>query len=168
VYFTAADDAAAAEAERRPGGPLGWPEVTGHRKAGLFRKEPVVTELGPAYEGFEAGEYDPVVTMGTLEALLTGQDNDVVVEDPRQGGSPSRDADPRDDRGVVTVTDALRDALVDAHGARLREVAAQWGRTEELEDGGSVEDHVGFLRRLRGLARSSAAGSQKLYCYFAV
>jgi hypothetical protein len=33
--------------------------VTGHRKAGLFRKEPVVTELGPAYEGFEAGEYDP-------------------------------------------------------------------------------------------------------------
>jgi hypothetical protein len=49
AFFAAPDDEAALEAERRAGGPFGWSCVTGHRKSGLFRKEPIVTELGPAF-----------------------------------------------------------------------------------------------------------------------
>lgn len=165
VYFRAQDDDAAAAAERRPGGPLGLPEVTGSRRTGLFRREPVVTELGPAHEGFAVRLYDPMVTMGTLEALLTGRGYDDVVDDPRQGGAPSDD-DPPEDRGVITLTDPLRDALAGADDERLAAVAGPWGQTEELQDSVPDEDHAAFLRRLRDLARAAEAHGDRLYCWF--
>ena len=45
TYFAASGDAAAGA---RTGGPLGRPVVTGSRRTGLFRREPVVVELRPA------------------------------------------------------------------------------------------------------------------------
>jgi len=163
VYFAAAGDAEAAEALVRPGGPLGWPEVVGHRRVGFLRKEPVVTELGPAYDGFAVGGYDPVVTMGTLESLLTGRDHDSVAADPRQGGTVS--PDPPEGRLVVTLTDALRDALAAADDARLDGVARAWGETEELTDVPTAS-HLDFLRRLRALARTASESGERLYCYW--
>ncbi|HET6968145.1 MAG TPA: hypothetical protein VFI44_07700, partial [Ornithinibacter sp.] len=100
AYFSAPTDAAAAQAQSRPGGPLGWPVVTGHRRAGLFRKEPVLEALGPAYDGFQARGYDPVVTLGTLESLLSGIGDDEVERNPRWGASPG-EVGQHDDAGVV-------------------------------------------------------------------
>jgi hypothetical protein len=171
AYFAAEDDNSAAAAEARPGGPLGWPTVTGHRKVGLFRKEPIVESLGPVYEGFQARGYDPVVTLGTLESLLRGIEYDALENDPRWGGSPSDEEAP-DDRAVLTVTDTLRDALADASDDDLRRVVDPWSRTEELTMEGwedvTVEDHVEFLRKLRDLASSARRREHRLYCYYEV
>lgn len=174
VYFTAPDDAAALAAERRPGGPLGWPHATGHRRAGLFRrKEPVVVQLGPACDGFPVRGYDPVVVLGTLEGLLTGRDPEAVMADPRSGGSvgDGDEADEADEgHGVITVTDSLRDALATADDARLREVVGPWRETEELRQHGwdevSQADHLEFLAALRDLAARASRSGGRLYCYY--
>ncbi|HEX2174570.1 MAG TPA: hypothetical protein VHG70_01560 [Nocardioidaceae bacterium] len=171
AYFAAEDDESAAGAESRPGGPLGWPTVTGRRRVGLFRKEPVVESLGPAYEGFHTRGYDPVVTLGTLESLLRGVDYDALDKDPRWGGSPS-DADPPEDRAVLTITDTLRDAMSEASDDRLRRVAEPWSRTAELTQEGwqdvTVDDHVRFLQQLHELAASAHRQGHRLYCYYEV
>ena len=165
AFFTATSDAEAARAEDRPGGPLGWPAVAGHRRTGLLRREPVRVELGPAYEGFGSQGYDPVVDMGTLEELLTGVDYDTVVQAAR-AGSPLSDADPSQEHGVLTLTDTLRDALTGMSEARLVEVVTAWSSTAELRaSGASVEEHAGFVRELRALAVMAAAKEQHLYCY---
>jgi hypothetical protein len=171
AYFSAEDDESAAAAEARPGGPLGWPTVTGQRKAGLFRKEPIVESLGPAYKGFHTRGYDPAVNLGTLESLLRGIDYDNLQDNPRWGGSPI-ESDPPEDRAVVTVTDTLRDALADASDDDLRQVAEPWSRTEELTQVGwedtTLEDHLEFLNQLRALAHSARQHGQRLYCYYEV
>lgn len=172
AFFAAPDDQAALEAERRTGGPLGWPEVTGHRKTGWFRKEPVLTELGPSFKGFPAHGYDPVVNMGTLEELLTGRDFESIIEDPRSGGSPVEDDDAPEDHGVITLTDSLRDALADADDSRLAEVVGPWSRTEELQQPGwedvTEAEQLEFLRALRDLSLSAKGAGHRLYCYFAL
>ena len=171
AFFAARDDESALEAGRRLGGPLGWPLVTGQRKAGLFRKEPIVTELGPAFDGFPARGYDPIVNMGTLEELLTGRDYEAIVEDPRSGGSPGDGDQAHEDHGVITLTDSLRDALADADDARLAELVGPWSQTEELQQPGwenvTQDEHLEFLRSMRGLARRAKDAGHRLYCYFA-
>ncbi|WP_147251721.1 hypothetical protein [Blastococcus sp. TF02-8] len=162
VYFLADDDAAAAEALTRPGGPLGWPEVTGQRKTGLFRKEPVVTELGPGYPGFATPAVDPVVALGTLAELLTGVDYDAVQDDPRHGAEVA--STPTGDRMVLAVTDSLREALTAVEDSRIAELAEAWGRTEELEHADPA-DLREVLRGLRELARGDARA--RLYAYLA-
>jgi len=165
AFFTAAGDAEAAGAENRPGGPLGWRAVAGHRRTGLLRREPVMVELGPAFEGFAAEGYDPVVALGSLEELLTGVDYDTVVQAPR-AGSPLSDADPSQEYGVLTLTDALRDALAGTSEARLLEVVTAWSATAELQQvSTSTEEHVAFVRQLRALSVMAAAKGQHLYCY---
>ena len=68
TYFAAPGDGDAAAAAARPGGPLGRPAVTGTRRAGLFRREPVTVELGPAWPGFTTRGWEPTVLMGTPPA----------------------------------------------------------------------------------------------------
>ncbi|WP_176445558.1 hypothetical protein [Blastococcus mobilis] len=173
AYFTVPGDADATEAGARPGGPLGWPYVTGQRRVGLFRREPMMAELGPACPGFTARGYEPTVLLATLEQLLTGRPFDEVTADPRWGADPSPDADEDKSRGVVSLTDSLRDALAAVSDAQLAEVAGRWSRTEELQQDGwkdvSVEDHAEFLRRLRDLARQATTAGHHLhhlYCYY--
>jgi len=165
AFFTATSDAEAARAEDRPGGPLGWPAIAGHRRVGLLRRERVRVELGPAYEGFASKGYDPVVDMGTLEELLTGVDYDAVLASPR-AGSPLSDSDPSQEHGVLTLTDTLRDALTGTSEARLLEVVTAWSATAERRDSGaSVQEHADLVRELRALAVMAAAKQQHLYCY---
>lgn len=170
AFFRAPDDQAAREAERRLGGPLGWPVVSGHRKTGWCRKEPVVTELGPAFDGFSARGYDPVVTMGTLEEFLTGRDFDSILEDPRSGGGPSDYGQAPDGQGVITLTDSLRDAVAVASDQQLAEVVRPWSQTEELQQPGwedvTEAEHLGFLLALRALALRAKDEGHRLYCYY--
>lgn len=173
AFFAAPDDRAAVEVGGRPGGPLGWPVMTGHRKTGWLRREPVITELGPLLPGVATRGYDPVVTLGTLEELLTGRPYESVMEDPRAGGSPALgDADAPDDHGVVTITDALRDALAAADDARLAEVVGPWSQTEELQQTGWEDvfeaEHLTFLRSLRDLSATAADAGHRLYAYYAL
>lgn len=169
AYFTAPDDASAAQAESRPGGPLGWPVVTGTRRVGLFRKEPVLDSLGPAYEGFSARGYDPVVNLGTLEAILRDVEYESLEDDPRWGGSPSTD-DPPEGHAVISVTDSLRDALSSASEESLRRAADRWSETEELSrwDDTTAADHLAFLQQLTTLSGSAVASGHHLYCYYAL
>ena len=89
-----------------------------------------------------------------------------MAADPRFAASAGSDLD---DDDVVTLTDTLRDALAATSDQRLTEVAAAWSRTGELRqigwDDTTVDEHVGFLRRLRDLARAAAADGQRLYCH---
>jgi len=138
-----------------------------------MRREPVIAELGAAFDGFAARGYDPVVNMGTLEELLTGRDHEAVMTDERSGGSPANDEIAPEGHGVITLTDSLRDALAEADDLRLGEVVGPWSRTEELQQPGwrdtTEAEHLEFLRTLRGLAqRASAAGGHRLYYYFAL
>jgi hypothetical protein len=64
-----------------------WPVVVGTRRVGLLRKEPITESLGPAVEGFAARGYDPIVTMGTLEALLRDVAYESLEADSRWGST---------------------------------------------------------------------------------
>lgn len=172
AFFRAPSDEAAAEAERRPGGPLGWPVEVGTRKVGLFKKEPVVEELGPAFDGFAARGYDPQVTMGTLEEFVTGRPYEDVEADPRWGAGVSEFSD-EVAGDVVTLTESLRDAMASADDATLERVVGQWALTEELAppDGRSparedVEAHLAFLKQLRDLAVRAVRVGEQLYWYY--
>lgn len=124
-------------------------------------------EGGPtsADSGFDAGTLggiDPVVQLGTLEALLTGTPYDDVTDDPRAGHNLAMSEDY--DRIVITVTDALATALAAADDARLAEVAEPWSQTEELE-GADPAQLAAFARDLAALARRAAAADHRLYCW---
>jgi len=174
AFFSAPSDAAAAEAERRPGAPLGWPVQVGTRKAGWFRKEAVLEEAGAAFDGFAARGYDGVVNMGTLEELLTGVPYDRLGEDPRWGGEVS-DGEAPENCGVLSLTDTLRDALATAPDGLLEEIVGSWAQTEELapKDGGAptrddLDAHLNFLHELRDLAVRAYTNGHHLYWYFQV
>lgn len=115
--------------------------------------------------GFDAGTLggiDPVVQLGTLEALLTGAPYDDVTEDPRAGHNLAMSEDY--DRIIITVTDALASALAAADDARLAEVAEPWSQTEELE-GADPAQLAAFARDLAALARRAAASGHRVYCW---
>ena len=172
AFFSAPSDAVAAEAERRPGGPLGWPARVGTRQAGWFRKEVVFEEAGAAFDGFAARGYDGVVNMGTLEELLTGVAYDRLEKDPRWGGEVSDD-EPAENCGVLSVTDTLRDALAAAPEGTLEAIVGSWAQTEELapqdDDAPTRDDlnrHLVFLHQLRDLAVRARDTGHHLYWYF--
>lgn len=124
-------------------------------------------EAGPTAtdSGFDAGTLggiDPVVQLGTLEALLTGAPYDDVTEDPRAGHNLAMSEDY--DRIIITVTDALASALAAADDARLAEVAEPWSQTEELA-GADPAQLAAFARDLAALARRAAASGHRVYCW---
>ncbi|MCA1782952.1 MAG: hypothetical protein ABR500_01265 [Dermatophilaceae bacterium] len=172
VAFSAANDAAAAEAEVRPGGPLGWPVQVGTRKVGWSRKEAVFEEAGAAFDGFATRGYDGVANMGTLEELLTGVPYDGLDQDPRWGGQVSDDEAP-ENCGVLCLTDTLRDFLAAAPEGALETIVGSWAETEELasHDGAAqtqadLDDHLTFLQMLRDLAARAHDKGHHLYWYF--
>lgn len=173
-YFAADSDELAASVIDRPGGPgtaaTPAPSSTPDRR--LFRR---AAEQSPVRQG-DAPELvldtvsvqgiDPVVQMGTLEELLTGRTYDDIVEDPRSGHALAmRDGG---ERLVMTLTDGVTTALLEAGNDRLARVAASWSQTEEFL--GDVDPEVisGFLRDLAGLARRANARNQQLYCWACV
>jgi hypothetical protein len=138
-YFIAADDVTAASVVRFSGGPAGaaWQSVTIH---GL----------------------EPVVTMGTLEEMLTSRPFAQVVGNPRQGQVLAE----RDGALVVTVTAELQDALARADHHLITEVAQVWAVAQEL---GST-DPIAFaeaLMALAGLCRDAQDTRAAVYCWLA-
>ncbi|MCZ7435237.1 hypothetical protein O7598_02405 [Micromonospora sp. WMMC241] len=143
-YFSAPDDDAAATVADVLGGP---------RSASGFE----VVEL----KGIQ-----PVVQLGTLEALLTGVAYDVVTENPRWGQAVAVRHD--GELLVISLTDELHAALADASESRLREVAVPWSETEEFWGRGEPSLLAEVLIELAGLARRATARSERLYCWVCV
>jgi hypothetical protein len=125
--------------------------------------------LGPIPAEFvtvEAKNLDPVVTLGTFAAILTGRDYDEVTAHPRHGHAIT-DTGPSADSFVITVPDDLRDALAAADDHLLARTARQWASTEELT-GFRPENLADFTKELAALAREAHAGGQHLYCWWAL
>ena len=123
--------------------------------------------FGPERSGLptlEVKGIDPCVSLGELEALLTGRTYDEVSAAARQGQIVS-DPEAGDGPFVVAVTDTLRDALIVADESRLATVAIGWATTEQFADSDTsgLDD---FLRELADLARDPIGGH--LYCYWAL
>jgi hypothetical protein len=115
---------------------------------------------GPGDDGVPAPDLDPAVVLANLESILTGVDEDVVLDNPRL-------ADLVEDSGnlsVVTVTDELRDALVVASSDDLADATESLAEMEELE--GAEPDEVNTaLEGLAELAREATATNLHLYCW---
>src|SRR4051812_36377619 len=140
-YFSATDDTDAARVVPGSGGPAA---------------------LGVA--AFQTKGIDPAVALGTLESILTARPYDEVATASRQcqlvtGGEA--------DALVVTVTDALRDALAAVGEQGPRRVAEKWAATDELA-GTTPEILAEALDQFALLARNAVERGHHLYCWWAL
>lgn len=150
-YFSAASDEAAASAISLLGGP-------GAPSAG--------TSAASSFDTVPVKGIDPVVQLGTLEALLTGREYEQVMAGPRAGHVLA--AQDGGERLVVTLTDELQAALADAGDTQLAAVAAPWSQTEEFFGHGDPQILAGLLRELAALARRARGKDERLYCWVCV
>lgn len=138
-YFIARDDADAARAHKSTGGPKGL--------------------------GFETAEWksvDPVVTLATLDEVVTGRD---ALEWIRSGAPDSRIAgSDGDEHWVFRVYDHHRAVLESIRDDQIKDVARRWGATEELADW-EPQDVEEILRDLVRLSRIARETGQGLYCW---
>jgi hypothetical protein len=170
-YFAAPSDAAAAEMVMVQGG-LGGPapvspalqEAIRARDRDAIRRlmRPKVRTPDSGILVLEAKGFDPVVQLGTLEALLTGEQYDTIAGRPRAGHKVAE----RGQEGpwVVTLTDELQSALAAAPREQIVTVAARCLETEEFRDRGDPEILAEFLLELADLARQADRRDERLYC----
>jgi hypothetical protein len=112
----------------------------------------------------EAKSLDPIVTMATLEGILTGADPLAIIGEPvsavvAQAGE--------DGPWIVSVREAVVQTLVPPDGPRLWAAANQWARTDELvaaEPKGLYE----FLWSFAHLAVWAQANGQRIYCWMSL
>ena len=138
-YFIARDDRDAARAHKSTGGPKGL--------------------------GFETAQWktiDPVVTLATLDEVVTGRD---ALEWIRSGAPDSRIAgSDGDEHWVFRVYDHHRAVLESIRDDQIKDVARRWGATEELADW-EPQDVEEILRDLVRLSRIARETGQGLYCW---
>ena len=138
-YFIARDDRDAARAHKSTGGPKGL--------------------------GFETAQWktiDPVVTLATLDEVVTGRD---ALEWIRSGAPDSRIAgSDGDEHWVFRVYDHHRAVLESIRDDQIKDVARRWGATEELADW-ETQDVEEILRDLVRLSRIARETGQGLFCW---
>lgn len=98
---------------------------------------------------------DPLAQMGTLEALLTGEQYDVIVSRPRAGQQVAA-KDSREGPWVVTLTDELQAALAVGSRDQIVAVAVPWWETEEYRGQGDPEILALVLLEMADLARQAS------------
>lgn len=153
-YFAAASDDAAASTISILGGPA---RASAGQSAGTGRTP---------FDTVAVGGIDPVVQMGTLEALLTGGDFEQILEGPRAGKVLA--AEDGGELVVVALTDELQAALAGSDEAALEAVAVPWSQTEEFWGEGDPQILASVLGELAGLARRARQKDQRLYCWISV
>jgi hypothetical protein len=171
-YFAAGSDRLAATAADYVDGQPGLldlaPEDVAANKA-LYRASPEQAarpRVQTAHSGtlvVQSKGVGPDIPLARLEEILTGRSHDEVGADPRQAAliGPARQEE-IDGRMVLSVTDALRDALASLDASALPWVARQWAIAEFA---GSAEDSlVLFLIALTDLARRAVSRAERLYC----
>ena len=119
---------------------------------------------GTGYDQLVIKGIDPVVELAPAEALMTGRSATAVKSDPRHGSLIGMLGD--GELVVVSLTDALRDALATYDTTSLRDVASTWSSTEGVfYYPATPEDLTSFLEQLSGLARRAVTRSAGLYCW---
>ncbi|MFK3676973.1 hypothetical protein ACI2IP_04545 [Microbacterium sp. NPDC090218] len=144
-YFSAPNDEEAAKVLAVEGGP-GTPDS--------------------GYDAVALKGIDPIVQLGTLEALLTETPYDDVVDDPRSGAMLAASEDY--DQLVVTLTAALVSALAAADDEALAKVAVPWSQTDEFGGAASPEELTPVLKDLAALARRAESSGALVYCWVCV
>jgi hypothetical protein len=163
-YFSAVSDEAAASAIDLLGSP-GVP-LAGPSQLGAAMVNQTWTPKGAPFDTVPAEGIDPLVQLGTLEALLTGRDYEQIVAGPRAGRALAiRDGG---ERVVVTLTDELQAALADAGDKQLASVAVPWSQTEEFRGQGDPQVLTRLLHELAGLARRARSRNEHMYCWACV
>ena len=165
-YFSAPDDAAAAaviDRDAGPGGTGAWAPSGG----GFFgRRRQQQAPAGPAYPTVADTGIDPVVQCGTLEELLTGRPYEDIEVDPRWGQALAiRD---EGEQLVLTLTDALVDALARAQADQLASVAVPWSKTKEFWGTGDPAALTSFLIDMSATAKDARTRGETLYCWVCV
>jgi hypothetical protein len=161
-YFSAASDEAAADAIDLLGGPGVPVRASDPGLAGV----PGKTSGLPPFDTVFAKDVDPLVQLGTLEALLTGREYELIVAGSRAGHTLAiRDGG---ERTVVTLTDQLQAALAAADHEQLASVAVPWSQTDEFWGRGDPEDLASLLSELAALARRARDRDERMYCWVCV
>ena len=170
-YFAAGSDDVAATAIGHADGQTGLLELTPEDVAAgkaLYRVSPVEATR-PRVQVAQSGTLvvqskgvDPF-DLARLEEMLTGRSHEEVCADPRHAAmiAPARPED-ADEGMVLSVTDALRDALASLEPSALPEVARHWASVEF--DATVAESVTLFLVALTELARRAVADHNRLYC----
>lgn len=168
-YFAAPTDDEAAAVIDRLGGPGKASTPAPPKGRGLFgrgRKPDTPDDASTTYPTVTDTGIDPAVQGGTLEELLTGRAYEQIEEDPRWAQSLAvRDGG---ERLVLTLTDGLVNALAQASGERLAEVAVPWSETEEFWDAGDPDALASQLVDLATLCRDARSRSDRVYCWVSV
>jgi hypothetical protein len=163
-YFSAASDAAAVGAIDLLGGP-GVP-LARPSQLGLVEIHQTRAPEGAPFDTVPAKGIDPLVQLGTLEALLTDRSYEQIVTGPRAGQALAiRDGG---ERQVVTLTDELQVALADADDEQLASVAVPWSQTEEFWGQGDPQDLKRLLHELAELARRARSRDERMYCWVCI
>jgi len=146
-YFSAPSDEAAASALERVGGPA--------------RPTAGPSSL-PPFDTFQSKSLDPQVSMGKLEAALTGQDYRVITAGPQYARLVADGGD--EGPWVFKVSSPLQASLAMAGSDRLARAAEEWSQAEE-HHGASPEHLIWALKELSDLARRATAKDERLYCW---
>lgn len=169
-YFAAPSDATAAEmVQAGPGGPLPVSPAlrealrAGDREALRLAMRPKVRLSDSDVLVLATKGIDPVIQMRTLEALLTGEQYDVIAGRPRAAHVVAE----RDQGAalVVTLTDELLAALAAAPRDQIVAAAARWSEDEEFYGQADPEVLADFLLELADLARQADRRGERLYCW---
>jgi hypothetical protein len=171
-YFAALSDAAAAEmvhVRPSPGGPE--PASPALREALRTRdREAIRLAMRPKVRLADSGVLvlatngiDPVMQMRTLEALLTGDQYDVIAGRPRAGRLVT--GNDREGPWVVTLTDELHAALVAALPDQIAAAAVPWSEDEGFRGQADPQVLADFLLGLADLARQADQRGERLYCW---
>lgn len=168
-YFAAPSIDDAAATIDRLGGPGSISTPAAPTRRGLFRRQSApaaAAETSAAFVTVDGGGIEPVVQMGTLEALLTGRSYEEVV-DARDGTEFVAVRD-EGQRLVVKLSDQLANALARASGEELDAVAEPWAQTEEFWGAAEPALLADFLRRLSVLSRQARDDGAAVYCWMSV
>ncbi|WP_430332971.1 hypothetical protein [Rhodococcus sp. ACT016] len=110
-----------------------------------------------------AKRIDPTVSLGRLEAVLTGRTYEEITAGPRRGSLVSAGED--GDCLVLTVADELRDALADLDSDAIAAAARAWVFDEAAEPS---EASAPFLTALAELAAGAVARGDRIYCHIVI
>jgi hypothetical protein len=127
---------------------------------------PAVLTTGPSRSGHTSVELrgiDPVVTLATLEEILTGNSAIATIE---AGGAETVLSDGKEGVRVFRLRESLVTALVDMEQS-LTEIAGRWASTEELR-GTPTATLTSSLAALRSLAEQSRVGRLGMYCWMPI
>ncbi|HEY6874875.1 MAG TPA: hypothetical protein VI384_00795 [Candidatus Dormibacteraeota bacterium] len=124
-------------------------------------------QSGPVTTGFAAVEsksLDGVVTMATLEEILTGRDSmSIIHENTDAVVAMAGDGGP----WLIRLRPAVVEALSVAGAPKLAAAATGWARTEELA-GANPQNLYEFLWNLAHLSNWAIANGRQMYCWMSL